>query len=121
MGEGQVLRIDHIAGWGGGREDEPVKVAEKEANKLGKPDTCSVIKARRDRLQNVQGPLQKRKTKVIKDFKTTQQRIKSSTGPLLSLGSCVPKSPARTLRRLAPKPRSSGIPEVAPCQAGGDL
>lgn len=116
-----MLRIDHIAGWGGGREDEPVKVAEKEANKLGKPDTCSVIKSRRDRLQNVQGPLQKRKTKVTKDFKTTQQRIKSSTGPLLSLGSCVPKSPARTLRRLAPKPRSSGIPEEAPCQAGGDL
>lgn len=31
--------------------------------------------------QNFQGPRKKRKTKVIKDFKTTQQRIKSSLGP----------------------------------------
>lgn len=95
-----------------------MKVAEKEANKLGKQDKGSVIKARWDWLQNFQGPLQKRKTKVLKDFKTTQQRIKSSPGPLLSLGSCAPNSTDRTLRRLAPKPRSARDPEEGPCQGG---
>lgn len=76
-----MLRIDHIAGWGGGREDEPVKVAEKEANKLGKPDTCSVIKSRRDRLQNVQGPLQKRKQKSLRILRQRSRELNQARGP----------------------------------------
>lgn len=83
-GRGSVFRIERISEAEG--EQGPVKVAAKALQETGKPDKCSALKARQDRLRNFQGPVQNGRTgplvqKSVRSLRHHNRVLTQAQGP----------------------------------------